>query len=199
MTMPAFDCPVCRNPLTWDVVFAHQGVREAMLALINAHPDGNKLLRPLLGYIGLFAPKKTAMRYERVASLANELVGMIRKAQIERDGRAYVAPTGYWQQAMEEIVARNHAGALRTPLASHGYLFEIIVGYASKAEAMSENKLEQQRFGQAGSGANPNRQDSSSESGPIRINAALPKMAMPEHVRAALHGTKKKNTTTEGA
>ena len=199
MSMPAFDCPVCRNPLTWEVVFAHQGVREAMLALVNAHPDGSKLLRPLLGYIGLFAPKKTAMRYERIASLATELVGMIRTAQIERDCRTYTAPAGYWQQAMEEMIARNHAGALRTPLPSHGYLFEIIVGYASKAEAASETRQEQQRAGHAGMGINPNRDGNvRSASGPIRVDASLPKGKMPEHVREALHKMNP-TTTTEGA
>jgi hypothetical protein len=52
-SLPTFDCPVCRNPLSWDIVFAHQGVRDTMLALVNAHAEGRKLLRPMLAYIGL--------------------------------------------------------------------------------------------------------------------------------------------------
>jgi len=192
MTMPSFDCPVCRNPLTWDVVFAHQGVREAMLALVNAHPDGARLLRPLLGYIGLFAPKRTAMRYERVAGLANELVAMIRSAQIERDGRVWPAPVAYWQQAFEELVNRGHAGGLRTPLGSHGYLFEVIVGYANKAEAKSESTAEKQRAGHAGFGAVPDR-PAVQTSGPVRLDASLPKTAMPAHVREQLNSLKTRN------
>ena len=58
MTMPTITCPVCRNQLTWETIFAHEGVREAMVALVNAHPSASKLLRPLLGYVGLFAPEK---------------------------------------------------------------------------------------------------------------------------------------------
>ena len=195
MTMPEFHCPVCRNPLTWDVVFAHEGVREAMLALVDAHPDARNLLRPMLGYIGLFAPVKTTMRYERIASLAAELTGMIRTARVERGGQTHVAPVGYWQQAFEDIIARHHAGALRVPLGSHGYLLEIIIGYASKAEAASETKLEQQRAGQAGAGRNPGRPDPASTSGPVRLDAALTKGQMPEHVRQEL-GLAKKSPTT---
>lgn len=190
MTMPAFDCPVCRNPLTWDVVFAHQGVREAMLALVNAHPDGSRLLRPLLGYIGLFAPKKTAMRYERVAGLANELVVMIRQAQIERDGRIWSAPVAYWQQAFDELINRNHAGTLRTPLGSHGYLFEVIVGYSSKAEAAAEAIREKQRAGHAGFGAPTGDQTTTRTSGPVKLDATLPRQKLPEQVRAALNQLK---------
>jgi hypothetical protein len=181
--LPTFDCPVCRNTLSWDVVFAHQGVREAMMALVNAHPDARRLLRPLLGYITLFAPKKTAMRYERVASLANELVGMISAAQIERNGRTYPAPAGYWQQAFDELIARHHAGSLRTPLGSHGYLLEVIAGYAGKAEAKAEAAQENQRAGHAGAGANFAGRTSSM---PEKVGAVLPKTEMPNHVREAV-------------
>lgn len=186
MTLPTFDCPVCRNPLTWEIVFAHQGVRDAMLALVNAHADGARLLRPLLGYITLFAPKKTAMRYERVASLANELVAMIRSAQIERDGRVWPAPAGYWQQAFEEVVNRSHAGALRLPLASHGYLFEVIVGYANKAESKAELLQEKQRAGHAGVGSVLGRPVVTQQSGPARVEEALPRAPTPQHFRDAL-------------
>ncbi|HJU70350.1 MAG TPA: hypothetical protein VJ603_00735 [Paucimonas sp.] len=192
-SLPVFDCPVCRNPLSWDIVFAHQGVREAMLALVNAHADGQKLLRPLLGYITLFAPKKTAMRYERIATLANELVAMIRVAQIERDGRIWPAPASYWQQAFDEVIARHHAGTLRTPLASHGYLFEILVGYASKAESRAETAHEAQRAGHAGTGTAAERRDGIQTGGPIKVDATLPKARMPDEVRAALG--KMKRTT----
>lgn len=185
--MPAFDCPVCRNPLTWEVVFAYQGVREAMLALVDAHPDGKRLLRPMLAYIGLFAPKKTTMRYERVASLASDLTAMIKEAKVERGGRSYTTPAEYWRIAFEEVVARNHAGGLRTPLSSHGYLLEIIVGYVSKAEASAETQTEKQRAGHAGSGTNPNRQGSTvTQTGPVRLDASLPRAEMPVHVMDAL-------------
>jgi hypothetical protein len=185
--LPTFDCPVCRNALTWDVVFAHQGVRDAMLALVNAHAEGRKLLRPLLSYVTLFAPAKTALRYERIASLSNELVDMIRPATLERGGRVWPAPLDYWRQGMEEVVQRAHGnGGLRLPLTSHGYLLEVVMGYANKSEAAGETKKEQQRAGHAGHGTAADRAASVQQGGPVKLDAALPKRAMPQHVREQL-------------
>ena len=105
MTLPTFTCPICRNQLTWETIFSHEGVREAMLALVNAHPSASKLLRPLLGYVGMFAPEKTAMRYERIAALLDELVAMIQSAKVKRDGTVYAAPLDYWANAFNEVLA----------------------------------------------------------------------------------------------
>lgn len=185
-TLPTFDCPVCRNPLTWDVVFAHVGVREAMIALVNAHADGKRLLRPMLTYIGLFAPAKTAMRYERVASLANELVEMMRPATIQLNGRIWPAPAEYWQIAFEEVVKRAHsAQGLRLPLNSHGYLLEVLAGLGNKAEAQAENLREHQRQGHAGLGSHrPNTVVNE----PVQLAAVVKdeRRAMPPEVRAEL-------------
>jgi len=186
--LPTFDCPVCRNALTWDVVFAHQGVRDAMLALVNAHSEGRKLLRPLLSYVTLFAPAKTALRYERVASLSNELVEMIRPATIERAGRTWAAPVDYWRQGMEEVVNRAHGtSGLRLPLTSHGYLLEVVMGYANKSEAAAETVSEKQRAGHAGLGSLPGRPVTAQHGGPVKLNATLPKREMPHHIREQLN------------
>lgn len=185
MSMPTFKCPVCRNQLTWETIFAHEGVREAMVALVNAHPSGSKLLRPLLGYVGLFSPVKTAMRYERIAVLLNELVSMINSSQVHRDGTVFAAPLDYWINAMNEVLARRDAEALRLPLTSHGYLIEIIAGYSRKADAAAESIREKQRAGYAGMGANPSHDPVRTDAGPIRLNSTLPKSEMPEHVRQA--------------
>lgn len=179
MTMPTITCPVCRNQLTWETIFAHEGVREAMLALVNAHPSASKLLRPLLGYVGLFAPEKTAMRYERIASLLDELVVMIREAQVKRDGTVYAAPLDYWINAFGEVLARRDAGTLRLPLSSHGYLIEIIVGYSKKAEAAAETLREKQRAGHAGYGSQTR-------------NEPEKKSEMPQHIRDQISEIKDK-------
>lgn len=194
--LPTFDCPVCRNPLTWDVVFAHQGVRDAMLALVNAHAEGRKLLRPLLSYITLFAPAKTALRYERVASLSNELVEMIRSATLQRAGRTWAAPLDYWRQGMEEVVQRAHStSGLRLPLTSHGYLLEVVMGYANRSEAAAETKVEQQRAGHAGHGTQPDRAATAQHGGPVRLDAKLPKREMPQHIREQLNQLTSRKTT----
>lgn len=187
-SLPTFDCPVCRNPLSWDVVFAHQGVREAMMALVNVHAEGRKLLRPMLSYINLFAPGKTAIRYERIASLASELVKMIGPATIERNGRLWPAPSDYWRQGFEEVVNRAHSNSgLRLPLNSHGYLLEVIAGYASKNEAQEETKMEQQRAGHAGTGSH--RQQTTTVGLPAAIQAITeqPRSVMPDEARQQLN------------
>ncbi|MDP1980501.1 MAG: hypothetical protein Q8K39_22885 [Undibacterium sp.] len=174
--------------MSWDIVFAHQGVRDAMVALINAHAEGRKLLRPMLAYIGLFAPVKTAMRYERVASLASDLVHMISPATIERNGRLWAAPADYWRQGFEEVVNRAHGNnGLRLPLNSHGYLLEVIAGYATKVEAQAETRTEQQRAGHAGAGSH--RTQSTTVGLPASIQAITeqPRSAMPAEARQQLN------------
>lgn len=185
--LPTFDCPVCRNPLTWDVVFAHQGVRDAMIALVNAHSEGRKLLRPMLSYIGLFAPAKSAMRYERVASLANELVDMIAPATIKRGGRVWPAPLDYWRQGLEEVVNRAHGNAgLRLPLSSHGYLLEVVTRYANKQETQTENHTEKQRAGHAGTGSHRPKSTTVGVPAAIRAIAEEPRGTMPASARQHL-------------
>jgi len=155
--MPTFNCPVCRNTLTIETVFAHEGVRNAIQSLIDMHPDASKLLRPVLGYVGLFAPTKTAMRYERIATILEELTEHIRSASIEGNNQIYTAPMSYWRQAIEEILARRDAGQLRLPLANHNYLYKIVLGYCEKAEAKSEEQLEKQRARHSGYGTTTER------------------------------------------
>jgi hypothetical protein len=194
MTLPTFSCPVCRNVLTIETVFAHEGVRDAIQALANLHPQASLLMRPTLGYVGLFAPAKTAMRYERIASLLTELTAMIRSAQIERNGQTYVAPMDYFRMAMEEMLSRRDAGALRLPLSSHGYLLEIIVGYCTKAEAAAEKRLEAQRAGHAGVGSNPAR----AAQVPQPDQEKETRARMPEDIRAELERYIGKTVITGG-
>ena len=185
MTMPTFDCPVCRNTLTVETVFAHQDVRDAIQALIDVHPEGGRLLRPMLGYVGLFAPAKTAMRFGRIAAVLREITEHIRSASVSLDGRTYAAPMDYWRQAMEEMLARRDTGALRLPLSSHIYLFRIVVGYSEKAESKAEARQEQQRAGHAGVGANPNRQPHRAYEGPVLLDACLPETTQPAPIERA--------------
>lgn len=197
-SLPTFDCPVCRNPLSWDVVFAHQGVRDAMLALVNAHAEGKKLLRPMLAYIGLFAPTKTAMRYERVASLANELVDLITPATITRGGRIWPAPADYWRQGFEEVVQRAHSNTgLRLPLNSHGYLLEVVTGYANKQEAQAEKHNEKQRAGHAGTGSYRPQSTTVGVPAAIRAIAEEPRGTMPASARQHLDQILKRKPSNE--
>lgn len=174
MSMPVFYCPCCRNPLTWELVFSDEGIREMLLALIRAYPGAEKLLRPLLAYVGLFAPEKTVMRNAKIANRLNELIPLIRSAQIERNGRTYAVPLDYWIRALDEVLTRRDTGTLRLPLSTHGYLFEVLAGYSNKAEASSETRLEKQRAGHAGVGSNPARPPHRPTEGPVRLEVSPP-------------------------
>ncbi|MAL01359.1 MAG: hypothetical protein CL536_04330 [Alcaligenaceae bacterium] len=187
MPLPTFHCPACRNPLTAEVVLANEAVRECIVLLMDAHPSASGLLRPLLAYLGLFAPAKQAIRYERMAGILEQLVPMIRSAQVQRNGRTWSAPVDYWRQGLEEVVARGHQGALKLPLKSHGYLLEVVSQLASKDDSKRETALERQRAGVSGTGTAPARVNHPVSSTPKPVREA-----MPDHVREQLFSTVKK-------
>jgi hypothetical protein len=46
------------------------------------------------------------------------------------------APPAAWASALEKTLQARDAGTLRTPLKSHGYLFEIVIAEAARTGAM---------------------------------------------------------------
>ncbi|WP_258005613.1 hypothetical protein [Castellaniella caeni] len=189
MALPTFHCPCCRNPLTLEVVLANEAVRDCIVLLMDAHPSASGLLRPLMAYLGLFAPAKQAIRYERMAALLEDLVPMIRACQVERGGRSLPAPLDYWKTALEEVVQRGHSGALTVPLKSHGYLLEVVVQMTIKADAQAEAHTERQRAGHAGLGTAPARSAQA-------VTTAEARTLMPAHIREQLFKTVKQGTAS---
>lgn len=152
MPLPQICCPNCRAVMSLDVVFADDAPREALNAIVDAHPAGETFVKPLLRYIGLFAPAKSQMSHTRIAALVNELAPMIRSAQIERNGRTWACPIDYWRQGFEQMLSQRDQGRLKLPLKSHGYLLEVLAGFADKAESRAESHTEHQRQGHSGLG-----------------------------------------------
>ncbi|AOJ10577.1 hypothetical protein [Burkholderia mayonis] len=152
MPLPQICCPNCRAVMSLDIVFADDAPREALNAIVDAHPAGETFVKPLLRYIGLFAPAKSQMSHSRVALLINELAPMIRAARIERNGRTWPCPIDYWRQGFEHMLSQRDQGRLKLPLKSHGYLLEVLAGFSDKAESRSESHLERQRQGHSGLG-----------------------------------------------
>ena len=140
MPLPSVKCPVCHCVMSLDVLFADDAPREALLAIINVHPQGDKFIKPLLHYVGLFAPSKSQMSHNRIAALINELTPMIEAGRIERNGTIHVAPFDYWVDALNVVLAARNAGTLTTPLKSHGYLLEVIAKRANAAAAKQEQQ-----------------------------------------------------------
>jgi len=157
MPLPTVTCPNCRVSASLDVFLSEDSVRAALDAVIDAHPAGQTLIKPMLRYIGLFAPAKTRMAYSRLASLIGEISPAMRSAQISRNGRTWPAPMPYWQTAFETVLNAAHQGGLSLPLKSHGYLLEVIARMSSKEQAKTETLREQQRAGHAGVGTSPER------------------------------------------
>lgn len=139
--------------MSLDVLLAEDAPREALNAIVDAHPAGESFVKPLLRYIGLFAPLKGQMSHSRIAALVNELAPMIRSAKIECNGRTWVCPIDYWRQGFEHMLGQRDLGNLILPLKSHGYLLKVLAAFSDKAESRAETRLEAQRQGHAGLGA----------------------------------------------
>lgn len=136
-------CPSCGASMSLDIVLANEGAREAiMLALRMPAPIGKLLVQ----YVALFRPASRSLSFDRVAGLLSELLPMIEAARIERSGRTWAAPQEAWRAALDEILSKRDK--LTLPLKSHGYLLEILAGYANKAEAKDEAKIEADRKNQ---------------------------------------------------
>lgn len=162
-------CPSCGAAMSLDVLITNDGARDAVMSAMALPAPLGKLL---VQYMSLFRPAQRQLSFDRVASLLGELAPLIEAGRVTRNGRSWAAPHEYWKAAMEEILAKRDKLAL--PLKSHGYLLEIIVGFANKAESTAETKREQDR-------AYPYSQERRQDA------AAKPARAlMPDGVRAQL-------------
>ena len=122
---------------------AFLGEAEAQRALLLAFKVPSPLAAPMHQYLRLFRPAQRALTSRRIETLLAELLPMLEAGRIERRGRIWPAPVDAWRAAMDEIVIKRDR--LTLPLKSHGYLLEILVGYADRAEGSVEAKREQER------------------------------------------------------
>lgn len=151
--LPLMVCPACAAEMTLDVVFGHTGAREAVMALASLDPSA-KLVPASLRYVTLFAPARQRLRFDRLASLLRELSELVHPAKLEYRGRLLPAPRDYWVAAMDEMTGPRR-DSLSLPMKSHGYLKTIVAGYAEKAAAAGEARLEAQRGGRTQVGGLP--------------------------------------------
>ncbi len=133
-------CPNCHEQLSLAAMLEHEAARKAVSAALEVPAPLGRLV---LQYCGLFKPAQRSLSMERFAAIINELLPMIKDAQVERNGRIWPAPQEYWRMAFESMLTGKDK--LTLPLKSHGYLLEIIAGYANKGEAKAEKQAEQGR------------------------------------------------------
>lgn len=142
MPLPIVKCPVCHAAMSLEVLLSDDAPRAALLAIVDIHPQGKTFIKPLLHYIGLFAPAKTQMSHGRIAALITELQPMIAAAQIERNGMTYAAPLDFWIDAIGAVLNARDMGTLTLPLKTHGYLLEVIAKRAQSVSAKEQVKHE---------------------------------------------------------
>ncbi len=141
-------CPYCGKDV--DVI---QGME--MLAgnewtvLIQSLP--NSMIGVLLRYLELFKPLKQELRWSRRLSLTQELVPMMKAAQVKRNGIVYAAPLPVWEGEMLKLIARPDWMTL--PLKGNGLLIKILADKGEKHAALTEQQMEAQRRNRGASGA----------------------------------------------
>ena len=119
-------CPCCGSENSLDALIAHEQARQSMWTLANI---GGPMTQGLVQYLGLFRPSKSSLSQARMYSLMSELIPDIRAGEIRRNGQVHPAPVAAWTYAFNEVLTARDSGRLKTPLKSHGYLYEIIAGW----------------------------------------------------------------------
>lgn len=138
----AVPCPYCGKDI--DIVQAMEMVAgNEWTGLLGGLPIS--LVGALLRYLELFKPAKQELRWSRRLALTQELMPMIKAAQVKRNGIVYSAPIGMWEAEMMKLVV-NRPESLVLPLKSNGYLLSMIAGRGEMAAAkLEQGTIEQQR------------------------------------------------------
>lgn len=135
-------CPSCGADLSLDVLVAHDGARRAVAAALQLSAP---LAHRVMHYIALFRPAQRQLTMERVATLLEELLPLLRDQRVERNGNRYDTTTADWTAALDQVLSNRDAGLIRLPLKSHGYLLAILVEQREKFYRAEETRREAER------------------------------------------------------
>lgn len=132
-------CPSCGARFDLDCAVSDADGRRvaAILAELPA-----AVAAPMLHYLGLFRPESGGLRYGRMLTLLEELRPFILDGRVERAGRTWPAPSGFWAEALQHLASRP--ASLRLPLKSNGYLLEIVATMGQELAGKHERKQEEQ-------------------------------------------------------
>ncbi|MCA3225026.1 MAG: hypothetical protein ING52_05890 [Burkholderiales bacterium] len=135
-------CPSCGADLSLDVLVAHDGARRAVAAALQLSAP---LAHRVMHYIALFRPAQRQLTMDRVATLLDDLLPLVRDQRVERNGNRYDTTTADWTAALDQVLANRDAGLIRLPLKSHGYLLAILVEQREKVFRADETRREAER------------------------------------------------------
>ena len=135
-------CPNCGAANSLDSLVSDAEAAEVLKMLLELDADIGKAA---IRYIGLFRPAKSQLSWARTAKLLNELLPMIKAQEAMRDGVCFPAPTEAWIHGFNETVNARDQGRLKTPLKSHGYLYEILAGWVGQPSAGNQTNQPNRR------------------------------------------------------
>lgn len=135
-------CPNCGAANSLDSLVSDAEAAEVLKMLLELDADIGKAA---IRYIGLFRPAKSQLSWARTAKLLNELLPMIKAQEAARDGVCFPAPTEAWIHGFNETVNARDQGRLKTPLKSHGYLYEILAGWVGQPSAGNQTNQPDRR------------------------------------------------------
>lgn len=144
-------CPSCNSVHELAALVDGTDARQ-FVALIAELPAG--VGKPALRYLQLFRAPGRATSWSRGLRILAELLPMMRDGVVRRDGVTMDASVELWADAMHELADRKWA---RLPLQSNGYLLEVVMTNAqraqvSSAEAALKARESQRRTGSTGEG-----------------------------------------------
>ena len=119
-------CPCCGASFSLEVLISHEASREA---LKNVFLLSGELGAETIRYLALFRSSERDISMDRLARLLSQLIPDMRSCTIARRGQVFDAPPAAWVWAMRQALAAREAGRLKTPLTSHGWLYEAIAGW----------------------------------------------------------------------
>ena len=135
-------CPNCGAANSLDSLVGDAEAAEVLKMLLELDADIGKAA---IRYIGLFRPAKSQLSWARTAKLLNELLPMIKAQEAARDGVCFPAPAEAWIHGFNETVNVRDQGRLKTPLKSHGYLYEILAGWVGQPSAGNQTNQPNRR------------------------------------------------------
>lgn len=133
-------CPECGAQADLVAFFVEDDGKR--LAMVVAGMSA-ELGRAVLGYLGLFKPRKSALRLARAVKIAQEVADLVATGAVCKDERTGVRrPTtpAQWATGIEQMLAQRDR--LTLPLEGHGYLRAVVFGLADKADAAAERQKE---------------------------------------------------------
>ena len=141
-------CPSCLARFPLDAALTDGAARQALVEALRCTAPA-----PLvLAYLECFRPAKRSLSWSRARRLLAELADAMAAGEVRRRGRAWAVTREMWAEALEVVTERRAAGALRTPLRDHAYLWEVVSGISSRAEAAEEARIERERQARRGGG-----------------------------------------------